>query len=106
MDLSKKIKVLYPWLKEDEIDYIIDKAKLFFYEINYPADQSIDETTAPITSQRDQLYLMVICEELCARLGVTSETGYRVNGVSREFDSAEMSKFLKTLRFPHAKSVR
>lgn len=105
MDISQKIKMLYPYIKDDEVDYIIEKAKGFYYEINFPADLSIDETNAPIVSQRDQLFLMNICEELCARLGVTSELSYRVNGVSREFDSAEMSKFLKTLRFPRAKVI-
>lgn len=102
MDLKIELKARYPHLSDCDAERIVNKAKMFYYGLAYPVDESIDENTHPIKGFRNEQWVLSACEELVERLGFSSATSYRENGVSWEFDNAHLSNLLVSMITPCA----
>ena len=94
MDFVEKISTKYPYLGKEDISDIVNKAKMFYYCLRYPCDLNANEETRPISSFVATNWVLSACEEMIERLGFNSATGYRENGISWEFDQAELSQKL------------
>jgi hypothetical protein len=102
MDFAAEVRTKYPWLANNEplVTGIVNKAKMFYYNLSYPADLSVDETTHPITGFRAEQWLLLACEEIVERLGFNSAIGYKENGIVWTFDNCHLSSFLIALLPP------
>ena len=100
MDFETEVKARYPYLTSCDVRRIVNKAKMFYYDLSYPADKSIDETTKPIQGFRAEQWTLSACDELVDRLGFSSVVAYKENGVSWTFDGAHLSKKLCSMITP------
>lgn len=91
MDFIAQIRTKYPYLTTEDASEIVDKAKMFYFGLQYPCEPNADETTRPITTFFAKRWITSACDELVERLGFNSATGYRENGVAWTFDNAELS---------------
>lgn len=94
MDFKARVKTKYTWLSDGDIESIVDRAKMFYYNLAYPADLSVDENTHPIVGFRAETWLMTAIDEIVERLGFNSALGYKENGVVWTFDNCHLSNFL------------
>lgn len=94
MDFIARVKTKYDWLSDEIVADIVDRAKMFYYNLAYPCDMSVDETTYPIIGFRAEQWILAACDEIIERLGFSSALGYRENGVSWTFDNCHLSQFL------------
>lgn len=106
MDFNAEVQAKYTYMSDEDVTRIVNKAKMFFYNLSYPADKSIDETTRPIASPRDEWWILAACDEIIERLGFSSALSYRENGVSWTFDNVGLSKTLVSLLMPQAGVVQ
>lgn len=102
VDYANWLKTKYPYISDTDIDYIVDKAKMFYYNAIYKAYPTADETTKPIDGFRAQTWIKACCEEIVERNGINSATGYSENGLSIDFDNAEISLQLLSMLAPIA----
>lgn len=101
MDFETELKALYPHLTSCDAKRIVKKAKMFFYDLSYPVNKSIDEDTHPIKGFRNEQWVLSACEELVERLGFSSAIAYKENGVSWTFENAHLSKLLVSMITPN-----
>lgn len=94
MDFFARIKAKYSWLGDNDVEDIVNRAKMFYFNLAYPCDMSVDEMTHPIVGIRAENWILTACDEMIERLGFSSALGYRENGVSWTFDNCHLSKFL------------
>ena len=102
MDFETMVKASYPYLSDCDAKRIVNKAKMFYYSLAYPADKSIDEDTLPIKGFRAEQWVLSACDELVERLGFSNAIAYRENGVSWTFDNAHLSDRLVSMIMPQA----
>jgi hypothetical protein len=102
MDFVVKVRRKYPYLTPNDASDIVDKAKMFYFALQYPCEPFVTEAERPIESFFAKQWILSACEELVERLGFNSATGYRENGVSWSFDGAELSDRLCNLIKPFA----
>lgn len=102
MDFIARVQEKYDYLPFEEIVRIVEKAKFFYYELSYPCDKSIDESTHPIKGFRAEQWVLAACDEIIERNGFNSAVGYRENGITWSFDSAELSTRLVNMITPVA----
>lgn len=102
MDFNAEVQAKYKHLSEEDVKSIVNKAKMYYYNLSYPADKSVDETTNPIVSPRDEWWILAACDDLIERLGFSSALSYRENSVSWTFDNVGLSKTLISLLMPQA----
>ena len=102
MDFVARVKTKYPYLNEIDVSDIVDKAKMFYYCLRYPCAPNANEETKPIDSFVASRWILSACDEIIERLGFNSAIGYRENGMSWQFDQAELSKSLCDLIKPIA----
>lgn len=100
MDFEAQLKAKYDYMSSCDIQRIVDKAKMFYYGLSYPVDESIDINTHPIKGFRDEQWVLSACEELIERLGFSSATAYKENGVSWTFENAHLSNLLISMITP------
>lgn len=93
MDFVEKVKTKYPYLKNDTelATAIVDKAKMFYYALQYPCNPTASEETHPIDTFVAQNWVLSACDELMERLGFSSAVAYKENGVSWSLDGAQLS---------------
>lgn len=94
MDITARVKSKYSWLSDNDANSIVDRAKMFYYNLAYPADMSVDEQTHPIVGFRTEQWILTACDEIVERLGFNSALGYKENGISWTFDNCHLSNFL------------
>lgn len=100
MDFVTRVHEKYGYLPLEEIARIVEKAKFFYYALSYPCDATIDEETHPIKGFRAEQWVLAACDEIIERNGLNSALGYRENGISWSFDSAELSTRLINMITP------
>ena len=100
MDFVTRVHSKYDYLPLEEIARIVEKAKLFYYQLSYPCDETADETTKPIKGFRAEQWILLACDEIIERNGFSSALGYRENGITWSFDSAELSQRLVSMITP------
>ena len=94
MDLKVEIKSKYEYLSDREVDLLINKAKAIAIDQLYPNDLSINYLTFDWTNPRFDMWLLDCVDELVERVGISSVTSYRENGMSWTFDRAGVSQAL------------
>lgn len=102
MDFASQLRNSYPYLTAEDAVRIVKRAKMYYYGRKYPYEPSADDKTRPITTFKDQMWILEACDELVERLGFSSATAYRENGVSWTFDNAKLSRTLLSQIIPIA----
>lgn len=90
----------YPYLSASDVDDIIAKAKMFYYSIVYKAYPTADETEYPIVGFRNETWIKACCDEIVERNGISSAIAYKENGLSVNFDNAQLSIVLINMLAP------
>jgi hypothetical protein len=94
MDLKVEVKSKYEHLADREVDLFINKAKAIAIDQLYPNDLSINYLTFDWTNPRFDMWLLDCVDELVERVGISSVTSYKENGMSWTFDRAGVSQAL------------
>lgn len=94
MDFIAQVKNKYPYLTTEDASAVVDKAKMFYYGLKYPCEPLSNETERPITTFVGQRWILAACDEMIERMGFSSAVAYKENGVSWNFDNAELSERL------------
>lgn len=94
MDLKSVIKSKYSYFEDSEIDLFINKAKSIAIDQLYPTNLSINYLTFNWENPRFDMWLLDCVDELVERMGMSSVTSYRENGMSWTFDRAGVSQAL------------
>mgnify|MGYP003316036816 CR=1 FL=1 len=95
MDIKPIIKQKYSYLEDSEIDLLINKAKAIAIDQLYPTDLSINYLSFEWEKNpRFDMWLVDCVDELIERMGISSVTSYRENGISWTFDRAGVSQAL------------
>ena len=94
VDLRVAIKSKYDYMKDSEVNLFINKAKAIAIDQLYPNDLSINYLTFDWTNPRFDMWLLDCVDELVERVGISSVTSYRENGMSWTFDRAGVSQAL------------
>ena len=100
MDFVTHLKTKYAWLNNDDILDIVNKAKMIYYGLRYPCEPYLTEEDHPINGFFEENWILSACDELVERLGFNTAIGYKENGVSWTFDSAQLSDRLCNLITP------
>lgn len=100
MDFIAEVKRKYPYLTIQDVNNIVNKAKMFYYSLKYPCEPFFHESQYPISDFIGEQWVLAACEELVERLGFSSSVGYRENGMNWSFDGAELSDRLVSLIKP------
>lgn len=94
VDLRVATKSKYNYMKDSEIDLFIIRAKAIAIDQLYPNDLSINYLTFDWTNPRFDMWLLDCVDELVERVGISSVTSYKENGMSWTFDRAGVSQAL------------
>lgn len=94
MDIAPIIKQKYSYLEDSEVELFINKAKAIAIDQLYPTDLSINYLTFDWSNPRFDMWLVDCVDELIERVGISSVTSYRENGMSWTFDRAGISQAL------------
>jgi hypothetical protein len=94
MDIKVVIKTKYSHLSDADIDLFVNKAKAIAIDQLYPNDLSINYLTFDWTNPRFDMWLLDCVDELVERVGISSVTSYKENGMSWTFDRAGVSQAL------------
>lgn len=89
MDFVEKIRTKYPYLTTEDATDIAEKAKMFYFSLQYPCDP--DPALRNINTFVANQWILAACDELIEKIGFNSAVGYKENGVSWTFDNAELS---------------
>ena len=93
MDLVGVIKKKYDYMDFDEVRLLVNKAKSIAIEQLYPNDFSINYSNFKF-DERLEMWLLDCVDELVERVGISSVTSYKENGMSWTFDRAGVSQAL------------
>ena len=94
MDIKTAVKGKYSHLSDGEIDLFINKVKAIAIDQLYPTDLSINYLNFDWNNPRFDMWLIDCVDELVERVGISSVTSYRENGMSWTFDRAGVSQAL------------
>ncbi len=100
MDFNAQVQTKYPYLSTEDITQIVERAKMFYFGLQYPCEPNADESTRPIDTFVGQRWILAACDELIERLGFSSVVAYKENGVSWAFGSEQLSDRLCNLIKP------
>ena len=100
MDFVTRVQAKYDYLSIEDVANVVEKAKWFYYQLSYPCDETVDETTKPIKGYRAEQWILSACDEIIERNGFSSALGYKENGISWNFDGAELSDRLVSMIAP------
>lgn len=84
----------YSYMEEEDVELFLKKAKAIAIDQLYPNDLSINYLTFDWTNPRFDMWLLDCVDELVERVGISSVTSYRENGMSWTFDRAGVSQAL------------
>ena len=94
MDLISEVKSKYDYLENKEVERFVNKAKAIAIDQLYPNDLSVNYLTFDWNNPRFDMWLLDCVDELVERVGISSVTSYRENGMSWTFDRAGVSQAL------------
>ena len=94
MDLKNEIKSKYAYLEDREVDLFINRAKAIAIDQLYPNDLSVNYLEFEWTNPRFDMWILDCVDELVERVGLSSVTSYKENGMSWTFDRAGVSQSL------------
>lgn len=91
MELAERLVNKYPWLSSEQAEDLVKIATGWFYTLSYPCEPFASEDTRPIDNAMDSWYVSIICDEIAQRNGFNTETGYKENGFTAQYDGAWIS---------------
>lgn len=95
MDFGEKIIAKYPYLTNDDIESLVNRAKSICIEQVYPADLSINYANFDWDGNaRYDMWILDCVDELIERAGISTVLAYKENGMSWTFDRAGVSQAL------------
>lgn len=94
MDFNSAVSERYTYLKDEEVDRLVKKAKSLCVEQLYPANLSININTFNWENPRYEQWILDCVDELIERMGMSSVVAYKENGISWSFDRAGVSQAL------------
>lgn len=94
VDVLDTLTTKYSYMDEEEVELLLTKAKAIAIDQLYPNDLSINYLTFDWTNPRFDMWLLDCVDELVERMGISSVTSYRENGMSWTFDRAGVSQAL------------
>lgn len=94
MDLVRIVNKKYNYMEVDEVRLLLDKAKSLAVEQLYPNDLSVNYLNFDFDNPRFDMWLLDCVDELVERIGISSVTSYKENGMSWTFDRAGVSQAL------------
>lgn len=94
MDIKVDIRTKYSHLSDRDVELFVNKAKAIAIDQLYPNDLSINYLTFDWTNPRFDMWLLDCVDELVERVGISSVTSYKENGMSWTFDRAGVSQAL------------
>lgn len=94
MDIRVDIKTKYSHLSNGDITLFVNKAKAIAIDQLYPNDLSVNYLSFDWTNPRFDMWLLDCVDELVERVGISSVTSYKENGMSWTFDRAGVSQAL------------
>ena len=100
MDFIAQVKNKYPYLTLEDVSAVVGKAKMFYYGLKYPCEPLLSEAERPIITFVGQRWILAACDEMIERMGFSSAVAYKENGVSWNFDNAELSERLISIIKP------
>ena len=81
-------------MEVDEVCLLLNKAKSLAVEQLYPNDLSVNYLNFDFDNPRFDMWLLDCVDELVERVGISSVTSYKENGMSWTFDRAGVSQAL------------
>jgi hypothetical protein len=94
VDVLDTLQTKYSYMEDDEVELFLNKAKAIAIDQLYPNDLSINYLNFDWTNPRFDLWLIDCVDELVERVGISSVTSYKENGMSWSFDRAGVSQAL------------
>lgn len=94
MDLVQIVKNKYDYMSFDEVRLLLNKSKSIAVEQLYPNDLSVNYLNFDFENPRFEMWLLDCVDELVERMGISSVTSYKENGISWTFDRAGVSQSL------------
>lgn len=94
VDILETLIDKYSYMKEEEVELFLTKAKAIAIDQLYPNDLSINYLNFDWSNPRLDMWLLDCVDELVERVGISSVTAYRENGMSWSFDRAGVSQAL------------
>ena len=94
VDVLETLLTKYSYMQEEDVELFLTKAKAIAIDQLYPNDLSINYLTFDWTNPRFDMWLLDCVDELVERVGISSVTSYRENGMSWTFDRAGVSQAL------------
>lgn len=94
MDLVKIVNKKYDYMEVDEVRLLLNKAKSIAVEQLYPNDLSVNYLNFDFDNPRFDMWLLDCVDELVERVGISSVTSYKENGMSWTFDRTGVSQAL------------
>lgn len=94
MDLVRIVNKKYNYMEVDEVRLLLNKAKSLAVEQLYPNDLSVNYLNFDFDNPRFDMWLLDCVDELVERIGISSVTSYKENGMSWTFDRAGVSQAL------------
>lgn len=94
MDLVKIVNKKYDYMEVDEVRLLLNKARSIAVEQLYPNDLSVNYLNFDFDNPRFDMWLLDCVDELVERVGISSVTSYKENGMSWTFDRAGVSQAL------------
>lgn len=102
MEFEEVLAKKYPYLADDTelLNATVEKAKMFYYGLKFPSEPWVCEDDRPFNTFFAQQWILAACDELIEKLGFSSATAYKENGVSWTFDNAQLSNRLISMIKP------
>ena len=94
VDVLETLLTKYSYMQEEDVELFLTKAKAIAIDQLYPNDLSINYLTFDWTNPRFDMWLLDCVDELVERVGISSVTSYKENGMSWTFDRAGVSQAL------------
>lgn len=94
VDVLETLLTKYSYMQEEDVELFLTKAKAVAIDQLYPNDLSINYLTFDWTNPRFDMWLLDCVDELVERVGISSVTSYKENGMSWTFDRAGVSQAL------------
>ncbi len=104
-EFVSNMRIKYPYISDDDMERIVNKAKMFYYRLRYPFKIELSEEDAPINSFCAEVWIKSACDEIIERLGFSSATGYTENSIRWSFDNCQLSNRLCSLIVPIAGKI-
>lgn len=105
IDFVYLVKKKYDYLSTLEAEMLVNKAKSICVDHLYPSDLTINYINFDWSNHRFDMWILDCIDEIIERMGISSVTAYKENGMSWTFDRAGISQSLLDRLTPIAHTI-